>query len=507
MTFEVLQPTGGHVLDVESLELNSSVLSLARNVHMRRGFPSRIRGRRAIYGAPISTLPLHLLNFTLNDFNWWLVFGTGDIQAYETSNLYQVDIPSQTAVVNPHEWSSTLLNGIPVYTNGKNIPHYWTGDSADDSLPLPDWPSGTTCRFVVAFRFHIFALDIDGPSGHFNNMIMWSDATEPGAIPQSWTAAADNEAGSAFLADSVGRCVAGAPLGTQLMIYKPGSFHAVEYAGQQPDNIFVVRPVVRATGLVGPHALSVIGTSHAVVGNDDVVLSDGINVHSIADKRIKQTLKNSIDPTNKENVFTIFDNSSQELWVCVPETGSQFATIAHIWDKSSNTWTSRDLNQVRYGTTGYVTDVAATQNWDSDSQVWNADVSVWNETPQAAVEQVTVAGPANNWFVEDVPETTLVNAFIQRTDLIFGDDSQIKVTSRVYIEGTGIGLSTLTFRLGARNSTDENITWGAFVTREDGGCPYEVSGRFISVEVGNSDSAEAWTVTRIKIEAAYDGSF
>jgi hypothetical protein len=290
------------------------------------------------------------------------------------------------------------------------------------------------------------------------------------------------------------------------MIYKPSSFYAVEYAGQQPDNIFAVRPVVRATGLLSPHALKTIGLSQAVVGNDDVVLTDGVNTRSIADNRIKRTLVNSVDATNAQNVFTIYDDRARELWVCIPEAGNQFATVAHIWDQGRDNWVTRDLNAVKYGTTGFVTDTAPSQIWDDDSDVWDSDLSVWNETTQGGTPRVVVA-EASVMFVEDVPEQTLYNAFIQRADLAFDDVEQIKITNRVYIEGQGAGLSTLLFRLGSRNSTNESIAWGAYVTREPDGQEYEAVGKLISIEIGNNTSAEAWTVTRITIEAEYDGTF
>jgi hypothetical protein len=501
-----LRPVGGHILDIESSELSEQVLSLAHNVHMRNGFPSRIRGRRSSYAPPLPNDPYHLLNLSLNGFNWWMLFGTSTIYAIESTNEYDMSIAAQQTIANPHEWSSTLLNGIPAFTNGKDVPQYWTGNGADNAIALPGWPAATTCKFIVAFRFHLFALNIDGPSGTFENLIMWSEATEPGAVPQVWTPAASNEAGSAFLADSEGRCIAGAPLGTQLMIYKPSSFHAIEYAGQQPDNIFIVRPVVRSIGLISPHALKTIGTFQAVVGNDDVVLNDGVNVRSIADNRIKQTLKNSIDEDNSQNVFTVYDKNAKELWVCVPETGSQFATVAHIWDQSRDNWVTRDLTNVRYGTTGYISDTAESQIWDDDSNTWDSDLSVWNEAQQAGVERVVIA-ESSAMYVEDVPESTLYDVILQRFDLVFDDPEQIKVTNRVYVEGSGSGLETLFVRLGSRNSTDESIAWGPYVTRQSGGNEYEVSGKYISMEVSNNTSSEPWTVTRITIEAEYDGSY
>lgn len=501
-----LRPFGGHILDIEAAELSNNVLSLAKNVNMRKGFPSRNRGRRSTYNPPLPTDPYHLLNFSLNDFNWWLVFGASNIYALETSNEYDVSFAGQSAITNPYEWSSTLLNGIPCFTNGKNAPRYWTGDSADDALALPGFPASTTCKFIVAFRFHLFALNIDNPSGTFDNLILWSEATEPGAVPQTWAPAADNEAGSAFLADTEGRAISGHPLGTQLMIYKPASFYAIEYVGQQPDQIFVVRPVVRSTGLLSPHALKTIGQQQAVVGNEDVVLTDGLNTRSIADNKIKQFLRSSIDETNAQNVFTIWDKNAKELWVCVPESGNQFANVAHIWDMTRDNWVSKDLFATKYGTTGQVTDTSPSQTWASDSNSWDSDLSAWNETQLGVTEKVVLA-ESNAMFVEDVPETTLFNAMLQRFDLVFDDPELVKVTNRVHIEGSGTGLTTLQFRLGARDSTSDGIVWGPYAARESDGAPYEVTGKFISIEISNSTSSNPWTVTKITIEAEYDGSF
>lgn len=499
-----LRPLGGHILDIDPSELSSQVLSLARNVHMRKGFPSRIRGHRAAYsGVPIS--PVHMLNFSRNGFNWWLFFGANQIYAAETTNEYDVSIAGQGNTPDTYEWSSTLLNGIPAFTNGLNAPHYWTGNSADDALPLPGWPANTTCKFIVAFRFHIFALNIDKPEGVFDNLIMWSEATEPGAIPQSWTPLASNEAGSAFCADTEGACVAGSPLGTQLMIYKPSSIYAVEYAGQQPDNIFTVRPINRSVGLIAPHALKTVGTSQIVVGNDDVIQTDGVNVRSIADNRVKRYLSNSIDETNARNVFTVYDHNARELWVCVPETGNQFATVAHIWDERRDNWVTRDLAAAKYAAVGYVNDNVQSQVWDDDSGVWDDDQSTWNEAQQGGRQHVLLS--SDDLYVVDVPDITAVNATLQRLDLTFDDADQIKVTSRVYIEGTGFGLPALRFRLGARNSTDESIVWGAYAQRGAGGREYEVSGRFISIEITNDNGTEDWTVNKIAIEAEYDGAF
>lgn len=508
---KTLRPTGGHILDIDSLEVADNFLSLANNVHTRKGFPSRIGGRRVAYPVISGVLDaFRLHNFNLNTFNWWLAFGADEIHAYETANEYDVSLPAQSTVANPHEWSSTLLNGIPVFTNGKDGLMYWTGDASDNADIVDDWPATTVCRAVVAFRYHLFALNIENASGNFENLVLWSDAAEPGTLPASWTPALSNEAGSSILADTPGRCVMGLPLATQLMIYKPQSIYAFEYQGQQPDNIFTNRPVVRSIGALGPNCVIEVGfkggTQHLVMGNDDIVLTDGVNVQSIADGRIKTFLTNSIDENNVLNSFIVRDLSKREVWVCVPEAGSQFATVAHIWDERRDTWVTRDLNQARYGTTGYVLDTAVDDTWDADAAAWDTDLAPWSASSTGAIARVVLSEGLTQ-YVEDTADAVSLTAQVAKHDITFDDETQVKVTSRVWLIGTGAGFASLRFRLGARDAINDSIVWGALVdVNTEDGTPYEVAGRFISIEV-QSTGADAWTLDRIELEAQFDGTF
>lgn len=503
---KTLRPSGGHILDIDAAEIADQFLSFANNVNTRKGFPSSLAGRRVAYpvsmgGAPND--PLHLLNFFLNDFNWWMHFGADTIYGVEAGNSFDVSYSGQQTVANTYEWVSTLLNGIPVFTNGKDPLLFWDGDGGNAADAVPDWPVGQVCKAVVAFRFHLFALNIDNASGTFSNLVQWSDAAEPGTLPASWTPAASNEAGSAILADTPGACICGVPLGTQLMIYKPTSTFAMEYIGQQPDNIFSARPIVRSTGALSPHSVLEMGR-HLVVGNDDIVLTDGVNVQSIADNRIRRYLANQIDETNQRNLFVIRDIVQREVWVCAPESGSTFATVAHIWDERRDTWVTRDLNEVRYGTTGIVSDADVDTNWDSVNTTWDTTNRTWNSGTPQGKEHVVLAEDTV-LYVENTSDSTVTTARLVREDMTFDDDTMIKTTSRVWVEGSGAGLSNVQFRLGSRDATDESITWLAFVPRQGGGVPYEVTGRYISIEI-RVIGTDPWTVNRIAIEASVNGA-
>lgn len=501
---------GGHILDIDSLEIAEQLLSRAHNVNTRKGFPSRIGSSRAAYTVDDNAAPndpWHLLNLNLNTFNWWMLYGADSIFAVEGTNFYDITLTDMQSVTNPYEWSSTLLNGLPVFSNGKDGLMYWDGQGANTAEIVPDWPAATSAKFVVAFRYHLFALNIDGPSGVFDNLIMWSDAAEPGTLPQSWTPGADNEAGSAFFADTPGRAICGRALNSQLLIYKPTSVAAIEYVGQQPDNIFTVRPITRSLGTLGPNCVLDLGMQHLTVGNDDVVLHDGVNTKSIADSRIKLYLANSIDETYAQNSFAIRDLNKREVWICVPEAGSQFATVAHVWDERRDAWTTRDLQQARYGTTGFVTDSTIDATWDADSEPWDSDTSNWNQGSVGSISRVVLA-LEDLLDVQDSDQQSTIVSTLLKQDLVLGDDTQTKLVQSVSFAGVGLGFANLQFRLGARNSTHDPISWGAFKTMNTSGhaTDYEISGRYISLEI-EIESDNDWTLNRVIIESRPNGNY
>src|SRR5574339_692796 len=113
---KTLRPSQGHILDIDSSELAEPFLSLANNVNTRKGFPSRVGGRRVAY-PDFGASALHLMNLNLNNFNWWIAFKANTIEAVNGS-ITDISFASQQTVANPYEWSSSLLNEIPVFTNG-----------------------------------------------------------------------------------------------------------------------------------------------------------------------------------------------------------------------------------------------------------------------------------------------------------------------------------------------------------------------------------------------------
>ncbi len=498
-----LRPTRGVLLDLPANEAAQEFLTGGANVVMRQGFPQRIGGSRTVYSQNTVNPPLHLLNVRapggVTESNFWLVFGDDEVQAMETSNIDAITGSALTAVSSPWQWSTTLLNNIPCFTNGLDAPRYWAGDVGTPAADLPNWPAGTICKSLAAFKFHLFALDIDGPSGHYESQILWSSAAAAGNVPATWTAAATNEAGDAILADTPGPCLCAVPLQDTLLIFKRSSTYGVNYIGGA--NVFAVRLLDSDRGALTRHAAIDVGGKVLVVTDGDIMLTDGVNWQSIAVGRVRDYLFSQLDQDSYENLFVAHDRARGEVWICYPTTGNTYCTEALVYNVAADAWGLRTLNNVTHADVGVVNDTAADESWDVDSEAWDDDNSAWNSANfSLATEQLIVANNTATLKLVDDNTAVAVAASISRYDLAMGEPARQKFVRRVHVR-TNATPGTLYVRVGARNSPTGAVTWGAeralvppaaFVNAR-------AQGRFVALEVRGQDT-EVWQVTGLELE-------
>lgn len=497
-----LKPIKGIAADTPPHEVGPQFYTNGRNVQFRRGFASRIMGNREVYG----TLPVdafRLLNALMDGVNYWLVFGADEIHALETVNATNVTpAGGLTAITQPWEWAATLLNGVPVATNGIEAPHYWDGNTTNDFVELPDWPAGTSCKSIVAFRFHLFALDIDGPGGHFDSQILWSDAAAPGAVPSSWTPTAANEAGDAQLGDTPGPVLMGLPLRGSLMLYKPHSTYSVDYVGGNEK--FSLRTLFTSSGALTRHAACDVNGQHLVVSDGDIILTDGTNRRSIGQARMKDFLFSQLDQDNYENLFSIYYPARGEVWVCFPESGETLATLALVYDVANDAFGIRELPDVAAAAVGIVNDAVVSDAWDDDSDAWESDSSGWNTANFSAASSSLVLGAGDLMILQDTQDAVSLAASLGRHDLTFGAPERVKFVKRLHVLSESSG--PLFVRIGARMTPGDSTAWSPEVelTSPDQIVNTFAQGRYISVEL-RSEAASTWTVTGIEIEAELRG--
>jgi hypothetical protein len=504
-----VRPTRGVAVDLPANEVGPDFYTLARNVSFRNGFAERIAGRRQCYTQNNVNPVFHLLNVRapggVTESNFWLTFGTASIEALETSNINTITGSALSAVSSPWQWSSTLLNNIPCFTNGLDAPRYWAGDVGTPAADLPGWPAGTVCKSLVAFKFHLFALDIDGPSGHFESQFLWSDAAPPGDVPATWTAAATNEAGDAIAADTPGPCMCGVPLQDTLLLFKRSSTYGVNYL-EGSARIFSLRLLDGDRGALTRHAAVDVGGKVFVVADGDVFLTDGTTWQSVAQGRVRDYLFSQLDQASYENLFVMHDRARGEVWICYPTTGNTYCNEAIVYEIASDAWGIRDVTQMTCGEVGIINDTAPDESWDVDSQPWDDDNSAWNSANfSLAVERLVTGANSVSLYAENDDTATSIAANVYRHDLAMGAPERMKFARRVHVR-TNETPGTLYVRVGARNSVTDAINWEAERTLVPPASFVNVRslGRFLSVEVRGQDT-DVWRLSGFDIEHEFRG--
>lgn len=500
-----LRPDKGLNLDMTPSEIGPEFWTFGQNVQFRNGEAGRVLGSRAVYGTlPVEPV-MHMRNARIGQTNYWLFFGEDAIHALETSNSDDVT-PAATLspVSEPWQWSSTSLNGVPAATNGIDAPIYWAGDVGTPFADLPGWPAGTSCKSIVAFKNFLFALDIDGPSGHFENQLLWSDAAEPGAVPASWTAAAGSLAGDAILADTPGPILCAEPLRGSLMVYKRSSTYAIDFV---PDleQVFTQRTLFTSSGALTRKAVADLNGRHFVVTDGDIIITDGSSRVSVAEGRMKKALFDTLDQDNYENLFVVYHRGKNEVWVYYPEQGNQFCTKALVYDVAADSFGERDLTAVTCAAVGIVNDTASDESWDSDTGTWDSDTSAWNAANFSLAVESLVTGAGTVATMQDTTDSVSLAASLVKHDLTFDDPIRVKLVKRIHVRARA-GYGTLYVRAGGRMDPSAAITWSneVAVTEPNGIANLFATGKYISVQV-RSEGGNVWILGGLDIEAEARG--
>lgn len=492
----------GLVLDPPPSEVVSDFWTQGQDVIFRDGLPQRVGGRRAAYTQSDAAPVYRLLNVRapggITESNFWLAFGEDTIDALETSNKDDVTGSALTAVSYAWQWAATLLNNIPCFTNGLDTPRYWAGDVGMGAADLPGWPAGTICKSLVAFKFHLFALDIDSAGGHFESQILWSDAAPAGSVPSTWTAAATNEAGDAVLADTPGPCMCGLPLQDTLLIFKRASTYGVVYGG---PSVFSVRLLDGTRGALTRHSAVDIGGRAFVVSDGDIFLTDGTNWQSIATARVRKFLFSQLDQDNYENLFVEFDRAHGEVWVFFPSNGQSTCDYALVYNPAFDAWALRTIPDATCAAIGVINDLSPDESWDNDSGAWDGDASAWNSANfSLAAEQMMVGASDGALTILGTDDAYTVEASLTRQDLTMGEPERLKFVRRVHIrmrENSG----TLYVRVGSRMALGDSIAWEneQAVAGTNAFANFRCLGRFISVAVRSVDD-DVWQLGGLDLE-------
>ena len=485
----------------------------AENMSFGQGLAERARGFSGVYGTPLFP-PRWLLNPRSSVAFWWLYMGDTGVGVVDNVGIH-TDITGAafdvTGLHNP--FTGGIIQGLPAVNTSLIEPQWWDLDIGTNLQTLPDWPAGDTCNALRPFREFLIAMDVFSSGQRLQDLVRWSDAAAPGAVPQSWTPGANSQAGELSLAFMPGRVIDGLSLRQSFILYKTHSTWTLDLIGG--TFVFSQRPVFTKLGMLSSGCAVELRGKHLVLTDGDVVLHDGVTAESIADQRVRRTLFAGLDDDNFQNSWVALDKEAGEVWIATPEAGATYPTKILIWSVGSGEWGIRELPEFAHGLEGIVETVVVQDTWDTATDTWATITRRWNAKGlNAAEESLMLADPAGPTLFavgrSTLADGAIVPGRVQRASLDFGTPDVVKHVGRIFPHIEGRPGEVIQVRAGGQlNGSDSPINWSAesaFAIGVDRHVDTNADGHYLSFEFRSSDDF-LWRLTSFDVELRERGAW
>lgn len=509
----LLEPRG-IIADLPPHYVGPDSLTSGENITFRDGVIQRAGGFASIWQGtnPLGTPPIHLLYGPHQGIGYWQYCGVNKIFVTDGVTHAEITPTAGLQTVSDNQWTSAELNGLPVFNNGADSPVFWDGNTITPCATLPDWPDNTFAYAVRPYKFHLVAMNIDGPGGLDNQLLMWSDAAAPGQVPQSWTIGTGSEAGNNVLGDEVGPIIDGLALRDDFIIYKRHSTYIMTYVGGA--EVMAFRKLWSGVGLMTRNCVAELNGIHYIMSDGDLMAHDGQSIKSIASDRIRQTLFDLMDVNYFENSYVVANATNNEVYFCIATQGIPEARWAIIYSIDHDNWTIRDLPSCPHGAHGIVAsgvDPAEIVAWDDFSTFWQYANRKWNETSQtigAVNDGLLFAQPSgyNGSNVLFLDAATLSNGLVVDSRLEhltedFGTPESVKIVRKIWPKITAPQGTEFTFSIGGQININDGIGFETrtFTIGQDDWVDVLVTGKWISL-IMETEQDVIWTMTGYEVE-------
>lgn len=476
----------GTITDLPPEEVRPDKWTSVQNITFKEQATERAKGYAAWADILLGTGPIFALNVVGETETGWIYCTTNNVYVTDGTTHHNITPTAGLQTVIPGAWTGCILNGIPVLNNGADAPIYWDLNTGNPCQKLPGWPTGSFCKAIRAFKYHLFALAVTDAGNYQPDTLWWSSSAAPGAIPQEWVPAPDNDAGDMTLADTQGGIVDGMSLRDTFIVYKQFSCYVLSYvAGQY---VYVQRKLFLTTGLQTANCVAELNGEHWVFTGNDVVRHDGQSFRSVVQDKVKREIVESIDPGKVGMCCVSSRIRDQQFWVAIPTQGSPLLNKAWVINTLTEDCGEIELPNVAFVARGIVT-ASVGNSWDARTSTWDSDNTFWDQQSYSPTEDsILLCDPDDNklWNhgLEDTANGQPVHAYCERQSLPVQDAILRALVTRVVPRLDGQAGETINIRVGSQAYFGQAITWSdpqPFVLGQSVAVDVQVEGRLISV--------------------------
>ncbi|WAK01872.1 hypothetical protein [Methylobacter sp. YRD-M1] len=494
----------------------------SQNFRFKDGVASTMPGYEELITPSVT--PYFTTRIQNNGASYYVYAGLNKIYTQYSGSQYNITRQSAGADVNyaadtNYQWNVAILNGLPVFNNGTDIPQAWTTISQGQRLVnLSGWPTNYKASVIRSFKAYLIALDVTNATPTRNqNLVKWSAAALPGALPTSW----DNtnpalDAGEMPLADSDGYLVDCLPLNDYNVVYKNTSTYLMSYVGG--NNVFSFKKVFPNVGMLAKNCAASFEGKHFVVTTDDVIVHDGFTYQSVIDGKNRKTLFNNMNNDSAQRTFVVPNYENSEMWVCYPSGSSTYPNNALIYNYKTGAWFKRLLPETSCITCGFV-DITSNVTWASmDTTLWKDANVTWDRSKyNKNAWTLTMVVPGDNKiYLIDKPSVWTDNGqtmyrYLERENILINEDQNMKLIKRVWPKVTKVSgtNSTIDIYIGAAMTTTCVTNWQGpyqFNAEIDDKIDCFVTGRKLSIRFSSNTDIN-WAINGFDLEFDNKGKF
>ncbi len=484
----------GQIPDPVDLQLPDGVFTDSRNFRYRNAAVEKCKGQQAVFSS-LSATPMWAASIGDGTTSYWMYGNEGVL--YATDGTTHANVSSISWQAAPDlGYTGGQFHGYQILNDAVAIPQSWQPSLSNKIQPLANWPASTFCKVIRPFRDQLIALRVTESGAYNPRALRWSDIAGVGALPGSWDYTdPTNFAGRTELGETQDYLVDCLALRNVNIVYKQFSTYLMQPI--QSNDSFAFQTLFNQAGLLAENCAAAFGARHFVVTADDIIVHDGSNIQSVADKRTKKNFFTALSTSRYLRTFVVPDFFNQTMWLCYCEAGNDFPNIAWCWDWANDNWFQRELGaNMAHGATGIV--IGSELTFDGmigsfDSQTTTFDESTF--TP-FSTRLVLFNGAAPAAYQAETGETfngATMNCYATRSNMgLTRDLNSIKRIQRLFpkIIGGTAG-DTIQIYVGTKSTPDGATTFSGpfnFTIGTDYKIDCRVSGRWITLKFAYAGS-------------------
>lgn len=379
------------------------------------------------------------------------------------------DISNNSSVQLGDEWAwSGCLNGsITVLNNQFLYPVYWDGSGTVEPLPWnivssteqTTWSEeGKSADVVRSHKNFLIALNLheetDKPDSY-----RWSHPASENGIPFTWDEnRSDGIAGISSLGGDGGPIIDGLSLRDSFVIYSANAIDILDLTGD--EFVWRRRELSSNIGLLAKDCVVEVKGAHYFMSTEDIYVTDGNSIQSIAQDTIRERLGTVINTDYLERCFAFNLEAHNEIWFCIPSSGSEYCNLAFVYHWLDKSWSIRELPD---GTSHVVMapETIDAEDWKDANQTWENRVDRWSDgiAPRSYENLPYALNYINSDFQLLQPEfpSEDLNCLMERTDLAIVDQVTVTTITKIYphIQGS----KPVRIQIGSQDFPGSAVRW------------------------------------------------